>query len=232
MDHHHAATLSLVEKYLLDELSPEQREEFEAHYFDCTECALDLRATSAFLEAAKEQLKAVPALQPASVPAKAPRASWLPTWLWSPAFAIPVLAACLLVISYQNLVVYPHYRSRGAELRIPQILPSVSLAGGDSRGDSPVQSLAVRPMQPFSMRVDIPTQDRFSSYTCLLYAPSGSLVWQIAVSAQQAKDTVVIGVPPANLKPGSYTLVVQGITDSSATRVDLEHDRFLLKFQE
>jgi hypothetical protein len=45
--------------------------------------------------------------------------------------------------------------------------------------------------------VDIPTEDRFSSYTCLLYSPSGSLSWRVEVSPQQAKDTVSIRVPSA-----------------------------------
>ena len=49
MDHHQATQHAAVEKYLLDELTPELREEFEAHFFDCQECALDLRATDALV---------------------------------------------------------------------------------------------------------------------------------------------------------------------------------------
>jgi Putative zinc-finger len=37
MDHHQATQLTAVEKYLLDELPPELRDEFEEHYFDCQE---------------------------------------------------------------------------------------------------------------------------------------------------------------------------------------------------
>lgn len=226
MDHETAVHLSLVEKYLLDELTPEQRDEFEGHYFDCPECALDLRATATFLSAAKDELKAVPAQKPVLI--KETRKSWLPAWLLSPAFAVPVLAACLLCIAYQNLVVYPHYRSEVAALHAPEVLPSIALAGGDSRGGE-AQSITVRSNQPFSMLVDIPAESRFSSYTCLLYSPSGSLVWQVAVSTQQAKDTVVIGVPASNWTPGAYTLVVQG---NAGQAVDLEHQRFLLNVQQ
>ena len=45
-----------TERYLLEELSPELREAFEEHMFECPECALDVRAGNVFLSEAKEQL--------------------------------------------------------------------------------------------------------------------------------------------------------------------------------
>ena len=229
MDHHDAVRLSLVEKYLLGELPPELRDEFEEHYFDCQECAADLRATAAFLDAAKKELKAFPAAKPAPSPAKETRL----TWLWSPAFVLPALAACLLVIAYQNIVIFPHFRRALAELRAPEILPSVSLVGGNSRGGQ-IPTITVHGTQPFLVLVDIPPQDRFSNYTCLLYSPSGSLAWRVQVSAQLAKDTVSIRVPSVHRMAGSYTLVVQGNSDQSPAEngVDLVHYRFILNTQD
>jgi hypothetical protein len=229
MDHHDAVRLSLVEKYLLGELPPELRDEFEEHYFDCQECGADLRATAAFLDAAKKELKAFPDAKHAPTQAKKSRLGWL----WSPAFVLPALAACLLVIAYQNIVIFPHFRSALAQLRAPEILPSVSLVGGNSRGGQ-TPSITVRGAQPFLVLVDIPPQDRFSSYTCLLYSPSGSLTWRLQVSAQLAKDTVSIRVPSVNRMAGSYSLVVKGNTDQSAgeTGIDLAHYRFMLNIQD
>jgi hypothetical protein len=236
MKHHDAVRLSLVEKYLLDELPAELRDEFEEHYFDCQDCTIDLRATAAFLDTAKEQLKTFPAAKPVLVPATRVPATRVPAkktrtaWFWSPAFAFSALAACLMFIAYQNFLVYPHYRGEIAQLQAPQILPSITLAGGESRGGE-MQSINVRRKQPFSMLVDIPVQDRFTSYTCLLYSPTGTLVAQIAVSAQQAKDTVVVSVPAADWAQGTYSLTVQG-NEGQAAGVDLEHQRFLLNSQE
>ena len=103
MDHHEATRRGAVEKYLLDEIAPPERDEFEEHFFDCQECAADLRTTAAFLDAATQELKRfipdVPAPKPAR---KSPFA-----FLWRPAFAAPGLALLLLVIAYQNVVVYP-----------------------------------------------------------------------------------------------------------------------------
>lgn len=232
MNHHDAARLSLVEKYLLDELPPELRDEFEEHYFDCQECAADVRATAVFLDTAKEELKTFPAEKPS---AELVRKSWL-SWVWTPAFVVPALAACLLAIAYQNVVIFPRFRSALAELRAPQILPSLSLVGGNSRGGT-TPSITVQGAAPFLLLVDIPTQDRFSSYTCLLYSPSGSLAWHLQVSAESAKDTVSIRVPAAQRIAGIYTLVVRGIVQGNSDRapadngVDLAHYRFTLNIQ-
>ena len=228
MNHDKAARLSLVEKYLLEELPPDLRDEFEEHYFDCRECAADLRATAAFLGTAKDELKKFPR-------DKAPdrvKKPWF-AWLWTPAFAVPALAACLLVIAYQSFVAYPHYKSQIAQLQAPEILPTVSLVGGNSRGGGAGPSVAAGNSRPFLMLVDIPAQERFSSYTCLLYSPSGSLVWRVQVSAEAAKDTVSIRVPAGERAAGSYTLVVQGNTGPapSDNGVDLARYRFTLNSQ-
>jgi len=53
MEHDEAVRLQMTEQYLLDELSPEAREEFEEHYFDCHECAVDVGAGAAFVEQSK-----------------------------------------------------------------------------------------------------------------------------------------------------------------------------------
>jgi len=225
MNHEEAARLSLVEKYLLEELPPDLRDEFEEHYFDCQECADDVRATAAFLDTAKEELKRFPP-ENAAEPAKKP---WL-AWLWAPAVLVPALAACLLVIAYQGFVVYPHYKSEIAELQAPEILPSVSLAGGNSRGGGTIPSVVVRDAHAFLLVFDIPTQDRFSSYTCELYSPPGALAWSVQVSAEAARDTVTIRVPAAQVSAGTYTLAVRGNTGSTAGQggTDLVRYRFKL----
>jgi Putative zinc-finger len=223
MDHQEAMRIMAAEKYLLNELPPDLRDDFEVHYFDCPECAADVRATAAFLDATKKEFET------ATVPGPSPAKKSPFEFLWRPAFALPAFALLLLVIAYQNVVVYPHLASEVAQLRAPQILPSLSLVGGNSRGgESP--SIAVRKLQPFVVSVDIPTQDRFSSYTCVLYSPSGSTAFSIRVSAQQAKDTVSVNVPAGVSETGTYTLAVQGNTDRvpAEPAADLAHYRFVV----
>src|SRR5271163_4695785 len=187
MDHHEAVRREAVEKYLLSELPPPERDEFEEHFFDCQECAADLRTTAAFLDAAKREFKRTPAARPAPKAAKKSRFAFL----WSPAFASPAFALLLLVIAYQNVVVYPRLAAEVAQTRNPEILPSLSLIGGNSRGGA-VPSVAVGRSQPLLLSVDIPVADQYARYSCVLVAPSGAIVWRMPVSAAQAKDTVSI----------------------------------------
>jgi len=56
MEHSEAIQLMAAEKYLLDELSADVRDEFEEHLFGCHECAMDMRTASVFLEQGKAAL--------------------------------------------------------------------------------------------------------------------------------------------------------------------------------
>jgi hypothetical protein len=228
MDHQTATQLMAVERYLLNELTPELRDQFEEHFFDCQECALDVRTTDEFLRLAKRELEAAPESRTIPTASKKP---WY-SLFWSPAFALPALAAALFVIAYQNVVVFPRLSNTVAELKTPEILPSISLAGGNSRGGDGISG-TVRSGQPFLLSVDIPAQDSFSSYVLSLYAPSGELAWKINVSAEQAKDTLPIQVPAGDVKEGSNILLVQGIpaSPSNSSAVDLTRYHFDLHIQ-
>lgn len=216
MEHIDAVQTSAVEKYLLNELTPDQRDQFEEHYFGCVECADDLRATATFVDLAKSELKTHPAAKP--VPDKGRKQSRF--FLWTPAFLVPALAALLMVVVYQNIVVFPHMRDEVATLGSAEILPSVSLLGNNSRSGEAHPALAPEG-RPFELRVDIPTEDRFTSYTCELLSPSGASVWHVDVSPQQAKDTVAVLVPSVNGPVGNYTLVVRGhLKDSGGSGGD------------
>jgi hypothetical protein len=208
MDHEEALRRAAIEKYLLNEMPQPERDEFEAHFFDCQDCALDLRTTAAFLEGAKKELQRSRDVRPAPA---APKKSWF-EFSWRPAFAAPALALLLLVIAYQNVVVLPRISGDTAQLKNPEILTSLSLIGGNSRGAN-APSVRVTPGQPLLLSVDIPTAERFSSYTCVLVAPSGTVVWRLPVSSDQAKDTVAIRVPAGGLDRGDYRLIVQGLAN-------------------
>jgi len=50
MDHNEALRLHAVEKYVLGELPPSLRDEFEEHLFECQECAQDVKAAAEFVD--------------------------------------------------------------------------------------------------------------------------------------------------------------------------------------
>jgi hypothetical protein len=209
MDHSESIRLMAAEKYLLGELTPELREQFEEHFFDCQECALEVRAGAAFVEHSKVLLAEPIAGSSARAVVPAPaKPGWL-AWL-RPAFVVPVLAVLLAVIAYQNLVTYPTLKGAVAVVDAPRILASVSLMNANTRGVNKTV-VSARQGEPFLVFVDIPAESRFSSYVAELYGPTGSLEWSLTIPAETAKDMVPIRVPAGHRGAGMYTLVVRGV---------------------
>ena len=211
MDHQEAIGLSSTERYLLGQLSPLERDDFEEHYFSCHACATEVRLTSQFLEGARRELvRNQTERQPRSAARRFSLGDWLAV-LWKPAFLGPVAALLLLFVGYQNVVVYPHLARTVAQLRQPALLTAVSLisAGARSGGRLQVNGTA---NQPVLLTVDIPGEERFGSYVCELVTASGTVVWEVPVSSGQARDTVSISVPAGTLQAGAYALVVKGLT--------------------
>ena len=61
MDHAEALKTKATEKYFLGELTPQQREAYENHYFDCHECAADVKSTALLMDNAREIFHEEPA---------------------------------------------------------------------------------------------------------------------------------------------------------------------------
>src|ERR1700674_3301277 len=121
MDHDVVVRQKTTERYLLGELNPEACTEFEEHFFDCPDCALDVRTGSLFVEQSKVVLAEKAEPFSAGLPVTAPslvKPGWL-SWL-RPAFAAPLMVLLLAVIGYQNLVTYPQMQQA---LNSPRVLP-------------------------------------------------------------------------------------------------------------
>src|SRR5258705_4773160 len=73
------------EKYVLGELTPALRNEFEAHYFDCSECSLNVRAGVAFAAASRQYFAEVPVPAVVPRPASAGLFGWLEPMIAGPA---------------------------------------------------------------------------------------------------------------------------------------------------
>jgi hypothetical protein len=220
MDHSDAVRLKATERYLLNELDPDQLDQFEEHLFDCPECAVDLRAGAMFLEQAKNQL--APATD--TVPLKKTTRSAWSSWL-RPAFAIPALALLIVVIGYQNLVTFPALRQA---LHRPQVMPWASVNVGTWGAGGPV--IEAKPGQGFLLFVRIPPDNAYLSYTVDLYNPAGKLEWSLSFPANAGQDQWPLQVPGSNWQAGTYTLKVRGTTPAGDSK-DLGRTSFDLQIQ-
>lgn len=227
MNHSEAVRQMAAEQYLLGELTPEARDEFEEHAFDCLECALDLRSGAAFVHEAKVQL---PALSSSPRPLAAqprPREErkQLFAW-WRPAFAMPAFAVLLLIVGYQNISTIPALRNAAAQ---PELLPWASVHVG-TRGAAPVPVVADRE-HGVVLLVDLPQQSNYVSYAFELYDSQGKRVWKSAVATpgEGSNGTISLLIPGQGLQPGAYTLAILGLLPSGET-TELGRRAFQISF--
>jgi hypothetical protein len=210
MDHNEAVRQKATERYLLDELDPEVRDQFEEHLFDCQDCALDVRAAAMFVEQSKVILGESPATVSVPAPASA-RPAWL-SWM-RPAFAVPVFALLLAIVGYQNFVTVPHLLQAANQ---PQVGPWASVNIG-TRGTSTTQ-INLHPGEGFSLLVNLPPEDGFASYTADLYNPAEKLEWSGQIATAPAQDGRQIFIPGRDRQAGTYTLVVHGVTPAGESK--------------
>ena len=206
MNHQEAMQLGAVDRYFLGELPEPQRADFEEHFFDCRECASEMRMTADFLDIARAEFRRG---NLGSAAPKTAKRSWLELFA-RPAVLTPAFGLLLAVIAYQNGVVLPRFNGQIAQLRQPGIVATVSLIGGNSRGEG-VPPISGPAGQPILLSFDIPATRPYPGYACVLVDASGAVVWRVPVSAAQAQDTVSISVAAGALRAGDYTLVVQGL---------------------
>ncbi|MFP5227027.1 MAG: anti-sigma factor family protein [Acidobacteriota bacterium] len=223
MDHTEAIELMATERYLLGELTPEQRDAFEAHFFECYECALDVRAEAAMLQEMKVQLPpmAKPAAQiPDAVLAPKPepkeRRDWF-AWI-RPSWAVPAFAALLLVMGYQNLATIPGLRSAAES---PRVAPWSAMHIG-TRAGAQMPLTADRKAGAVLLIDDVPNDGIYASFAFELADPQGKLFWSQTVKAPAAGDSAIsLAIPGGGLQTGAYTLTIAGITpEGSRTQLD------------
>ncbi len=225
MNHNEAVQLMAVERYLLDELTSELRDEFEEHMFDCAECALDLRAGATFVQEVKLQLPQLAVSPDPAAPGIEPRSGqrsargffdWF-SWL-RPAFAVPAFAALLAVIAYQNFETIPALRASAGS---PRLAPWVSFHTG-TRGAARLEVPADR-KQGAAVVIELSQDIPYASYVFELYDQHGNRFWTQTVSAsgQAGNGAFTLLIPGPGLEEESYTLVITGATPQGArTEID------------
>ena len=211
MDHNEAVRLQAAEKYVLGEFPKAQRDEFEEHFFDCAECALDMKAAAAFVDVAREVLRDERE-KSAEKSARPARGDWF-GWL-RPVVAVPAFAALLLLLGYQSFVNVPRLRNLAVQSAAPRVLPMFSLIAANSRG-SESAVFRVQPGERFGLYVDVPATDAYSNYLLRLDNPAGHSAILSSVSRAEAGKTQVVEVSPTG-GFGVYQIVVLGLARPDA----------------
>lgn len=214
MDHEEVVRQKMTERYLLNELDPQARDEFEEHFFDCQDCAIDVHAGAVFIEQSKVELAKQGELAAAAAPVQVP-ASVKPGWLswFRPTVVAPVLAILLAVVAYQNLVTVPQMRQAMSR---PQVLPWAAVNVGTFGSEGPV--ITASPGQGFLLFVRIPPEGIYTRYTAELYNPTGKVEWAVTIPASSTQDQWPVQVPGANREAGSYSMRVRGVNPAGESK--------------
>jgi hypothetical protein len=203
MEHTLAYQTNTIDKYLMRELSDEERLAFEEHLFDCPECAAKVTEDYEMIADLKAVLKEPPPnVQAQPVKSKVRWRDWfqLPTLV--PAFAALALA---IVIGYQNLVSIPGMLQ-------PQVLDTTPMVA-TTRGHSQIALL--KPgvaLLPLSFEVFSPTV--YPAYVCEFRAEASSAVTFVDCGKRAtAEFTLSLLLPAAKFTPGGYTMILRPVSD-------------------
>jgi hypothetical protein len=228
MDHKEAIEAQAVERYLLQELSPAEAQDFELHYFECPQCAQAVDAGSQFIENTKAAFTAdTPSpgreLQPFRKPFWS---AWLSGFA-QPAFALASCAALILgsFALYQNMVVIP-----AAHRAATQAQPAVALSLlSAARGQVP-ETVVPNGALTLVLSAILPPDVHSSRYHWKLES-ADQVLSEATTPGPLPGQPLLIAAPVSALRTAEYNLSIYGMTDSGRIGDKIDIYPFRLKFQ-
>jgi hypothetical protein len=223
MDHQISTRTQAAERYLLGELEPSEREEFEQHFFSCVECAEDVRTGFLFTESAKAVFREeARAEKPLRLPK---RRNW---WAFMTLPQLAAMTAGLAIVAfsgYQNMVQIPALHTRLDQLQSPQLVASAELMPASR---SSVPSIAIprgAHFVQFSIAVGVVAPA--DKYQFDLHSESGKFAATIPVSGLDPDANLALLVPTDGLSAGYYEAVLEGVSGGVVSKLD--HFRFSVR---
>jgi len=205
MDHQTAVRLKAAEGYFLGELSGDDRDAFEEHFFMCPECAADVRAIQTFAANAKAVFREQ------SVPAgvlKSNRFFWI---------SAALNCGLILGLGYMLLHVTPAMRQELAEARAPQFVQDVPVLAVSRGGEAlrEISSSTQRIVFSFYLR------EPYRGISYELRAASGLVQPRRTLPAPPLEDSAEshFSISTADLKPGIYEIRFWGSTGAGETAI-------------
>jgi hypothetical protein len=224
MDHTEAVAKGAIERYQLGELSGAELDEFETHFFECADCAEELREAAVFEENAKavfleNSRSAAGAGEPRAKYEEA-RVSWWALFWRNPWSAAPALAAAALL----SVVVYQDRLMKQA--LAPQTAISFALHS-TSRGDERVLEV---PRNIASYTLDLePVWEPHSEYFFTVQDEKGSVRWSGRIPAPPADKPIQIWMRRNQLSSGRYTVIVHSVSAVGKPETELARYSLILK---
>jgi len=213
MDHAEAIANHAADRYLLGELSSAEADAFEEHFFDCADCADELRVGLRFMNGgrglAREAAERADAPAPVVHIAERRRTAWLPA---------AVAAALLLAIGAPILM-----KQRAASSPSFEIASQHSFLLADSRSASEVPTLNGN--APIVLWSDVAAQPAYSRYEARLQRPDGPVLTLPFAPDPNGEPTPLT---VRGLSAGQHELVIVGI-DPAGKHAEIARHRFIVR---
>jgi anti-sigma factor RsiW len=195
-------SLQSVDKYLLNELSSDERTEFEEHMFDCPICSDQVRENFTVTENLKEVLREEKA-RAAAQAGELSRGGWWRGWVGVPSL-VPTFAALALacVLGYQDY--------GGGASQIARVLPPpAAVLMPVARGDNQLQVQVGRKLPLFQIEVKGDSRQP-DSFEMVFQNAAGAKVLALNSGAQKTTDfDLEIQLPVKSFPAGRYELILR-----------------------
>jgi Putative zinc-finger len=215
MSHEQAVSKQAAERYVLAELSQEEREAFEGHYFDCPACFEQVQLGAEFLHHTRDVLD------------PEPEKGWLARMLGDLRRPAPAFVSAALLLAVGTSV---YQRVQLADSKAPR-LESRYLLVGQAKGAGSAKVLNVSRKAALSLQVEFLRKPEFVSYQAQIVNASGAVKAKTPMAAVVADDSLTISVPADALDADAYSVVVYGVTADGA-KTEAGSGSFELRFSE
>jgi hypothetical protein len=195
MNHEEAIRSQAAAGYLLGDLTPEERDAFEEHYFDCRECGDAVRSGATMF---------------ASGPVVVEKESSFRRFRPLKSALTGAAAAALIVVGTYQTAVIPRVQSLSAP-PVMEIVRPTPLPLDETRGEKEEQTIRFTDEKPLALYRDIPSDaPPFPRYQVELSAAAGKVLISVDVPEDMARSgEISLSVRP--LPAGRYQLVIVGV---------------------
>jgi hypothetical protein len=208
MDHKYIQDNQLVERYLQDKLTDEEKVAFEEHYLANAE-------TLAELELAEKMQDGFRGLEGLEFFDETATGSWFNRVFLSPQYAAAASILLVFSLGFSGIL----YRQQQTDVAFDgtQVIPVLSVRGSSS--GQPTNLVRVSQPDDWIVLLVDPGMQSYASYRASVARVDGGdseTIWQLDDLQPGYEDMLAVGLPGTMLQPGDYEIRLSGQAQATA----------------
>lgn len=201
MNHQQAENTKATERYLLREMTNEERLAFEDHYLDCAQCLEAVTFGADFLDSGRELAEENGVQQLAALPWYDRMFSALrPVFKPVPAIALAAAVALAAFSAYQQKRITSQ-QNLIADLKAPSQEFRYVVSGAQRRGSN---AIVLSRNERLSLLINFVPRHEFTSYRAEITGPGLPKGYSVPVAVTEQDYSVMVSLPAAVLTGGEY----------------------------